>query len=59
MRDKSAYNSLVQIAPTLDCGQLAAFFWIGWEGAVLRAKLERNKEPLRTFAAGFFLFLRR
>jgi len=48
-----------QIAPTLDCDQLAAFFWIGWEGAVLRAKLERNGEPLRTFAAGFFLLLQR
>lgn len=33
---------------------LAAFFWIGWEGAVLRAKLEQSPEPLRQFAAGFF-----
>jgi len=48
-----------QIAPTHDCDQLAAFFWIGWEGAVLRAKLERNGEPLRTFAAGFFSLLQR
>lgn len=48
-----------QIAPILDCDQLAAFFWIGWEGAVLRAKLERNGEALRTFAAGFFLLLQR
>ena len=48
-----------QIAPTHDCDQLAAFFWIGWEGAVLRAKLERDGEPLRTFAAGFFSLLQR
>ncbi|MBL8561796.1 MAG: TetR/AcrR family transcriptional regulator [Gemmobacter sp.] len=33
---------------------LAAFFWIGWEGAVLRAKLERSPAPLDAFAAGFF-----
>lgn len=46
-----------------DCGQihaghniddLAAFFWIGWEGAVLRAKLEQSPAPLHRFAAGFF-----
>jgi TetR/AcrR family transcriptional repressor of nem operon len=43
-----------QIGKHLDCDQFAAFFWIGWEGAVLRAKLERNPLPLRTFAAGFF-----
>ena len=34
--------------------ELAAFFWIGWEGAVLRAKLEKSPEPLRQFATGFF-----
>jgi TetR/AcrR family transcriptional repressor of nem operon len=33
--------------------KLAAFFWIGWEGAVLRAKLERSPKPLRIFADGF------
>lgn len=33
---------------------LAAFFWIGWEGAVLRAKLERRAEPLHIFADTFF-----
>lgn len=37
--------------------QLAAFFWIGWEGAVLRSKLERNPEALRIFADGFFASL--
>jgi len=40
-----------------DCEQLAAFFWIGWEGAVLRAKLERRGAPLETFEQGFFAVL--
>lgn len=43
-----------EISRKADCKQLAAFFWIGWEGAVLRAKLERSAEPLTTFADGFF-----
>ncbi|KAA1172349.1 TetR family transcriptional regulator [Marinobacter salinexigens] len=37
--------------------QLALFFWIGWEGAVLRAKLDRNPEPLHLFSEGFFASL--
>lgn len=37
-----------------DCEQLSAFFWIGWEGAVLRAKLEQSAEPLEVFGRGFF-----
>lgn len=37
-----------------DPDALAAFFWVGWEGAVLRAKLERRAEPLRSFADTFF-----
>ncbi|WP_176085921.1 TetR/AcrR family transcriptional regulator [Martelella sp. HB161492] len=32
---------------------LAAYFWIGWEGAVLRARLERHGGPLRLFIDGF------
>lgn len=42
------------LLPEADCEQLAAFFWIGWEGAVLRAKLERTVTPLLIFAQGFF-----
>jgi TetR/AcrR family transcriptional repressor of nem operon len=42
-----------------DCDQLAAFFWVGWEGAVLRAKLERRGTPLSVFAAGFFSLIER
>lgn len=46
-----------QIAPTLSCRALAELFWIGWEGAVLRAKLERRAQPLDQFATGFLCLL--
>ena len=42
-----------EIRQDVDCAQAAAFFWIGWEGAVLRAKLELSPEPLRIFAELF------
>lgn len=42
-----------------DCSRIAAFFWIGWEGAVLRAKLVASPEPLDIFADGFFAGLPR
>ncbi|AKH22359.1 TetR family transcriptional regulator [Sedimenticola thiotaurini] len=47
------------IAATADCVGLARFFWIGWEGAVLRAKLELSATPLEIFADGFFASLER
>lgn len=43
-----------QLSPDVDVRQLAAFFWIGWEGAVLRAKLERAVTPLDVFTRFFF-----
>jgi TetR/AcrR family transcriptional repressor of nem operon len=46
-----------EISRDADCARWAAFFWIGWEGAVLRAKLERNGEPLRVFADMFLMSL--
>ncbi|MBB2201017.1 acrylate utilization transcriptional regulator AcuR [Gluconacetobacter tumulisoli] len=46
------------IAPGSSCADLAAFFWIGWEGAVLRAKLERGPMPLRLFEKVFLAGLR-
>lgn len=46
-----------EIGPDADCARLAAFFWIGWEGAVLRAKLERGPAPLDQFADGFFTLI--
>ena len=42
-----------EIRPDADCDVLAEFFWIGWEGAVMRARLVRNGTPLDTFIAGF------
>lgn len=47
-----------EVAAGLDCDQLAAFFWIGWEGAVLRAKLNHDRAALHIFAAGFFAAVR-
>lgn len=43
-----------ELARNVDAAQVAAFFWIGWEGAVLRAKLEQSATPLDVFAAFFF-----
>lgn len=48
-----------QLSPTADPEQLAAVFWIGWEGAVLRAKLEQSAAPLEMFAAHYFAGLPR
>jgi TetR/AcrR family transcriptional repressor of nem operon len=36
-----------------DSAELAAYFWIGWEGAVLRARLVQSDAPLNTFIGGF------
>lgn len=47
-----------QLSSDQDAQSLAAFFWIGWEGAVLRAKLEHSPEPLNIFADGFFAALK-
>ncbi|MFS3134368.1 TetR family transcriptional regulator C-terminal domain-containing protein [Gluconacetobacter sacchari] len=35
----------------------ARFFWTGWEGAVLRARLERSTAPLRAFEDGFLTLI--
>jgi len=47
------------LAPAVDCDELAAFFWIGWEGAVLRARLVRSDAPLQNFIRGFLALLPR
>ncbi|QBR02863.1 TetR/AcrR family transcriptional regulator [Paraburkholderia pallida] len=41
------------VSKQADLDALAAFFWIGWEGAVLRARLVRDSAPLDTFFRGF------
>jgi TetR/AcrR family transcriptional repressor of nem operon len=47
-----------QLSVSADCEALAEFFWIGWEGAILRAKLTRNNNPLERFLAHFMLTAR-
>ncbi|WP_413204920.1 TetR/AcrR family transcriptional regulator [Rhodospirillum sp. A1_3_36] len=42
-----------EIAPHHDPEALAETFWIGWEGAVLRAKLELRPNALRRFTSTF------
>ncbi len=46
-----------ELVPGSDTAAISRFFWIGWEGAVLRAKLTRNAEPLDQFADLFFAML--
>ena len=48
-----------EVAPVLDCDKLGALFWIGWEGAVLRARLERSTAALETFSQAFVQLVRR
>jgi len=42
-----------------DCKALAAFFWVGWEGAVLRARLTQHVRPLDIFFQGFLMGITR
>ncbi len=37
-----------------DAHALSRFFWIGWEGAILRSKLMRSLEPIDHFANLYF-----
>ncbi|BAN48817.1 TetR/AcrR family transcriptional regulator [Metapseudomonas resinovorans] len=48
-----------ELAANADCRWLAAFFWIGWEGAVLRSRLARDTAPLDIFFKGFMAGLPR
>ncbi|NRA55667.1 MAG: TetR family transcriptional regulator C-terminal domain-containing protein [Gammaproteobacteria bacterium] len=41
------------IAPSVNCDLLAEFFWVGWEGAVSRAKLEQDSQPLDNYFTYF------
>lgn len=42
-----------ELAAETDCTALAHVFWIGWEGAVLRARLVRSTEPMISFLQFF------
>ena len=46
-----------EVSASLNADQLAEFFWIGWEGAILRAKLTQSSRPMRVFAEGFLAHL--
>jgi len=45
------------ISNTVDCELLAEYFWIGWEGAVSRAKLVQNSQPLENYLSHFMMTL--
>jgi len=47
------------LAADTDCDRLANYFWIGWEGAILRAKLVRSTDPVDLFTETFFAGLGR
>lgn len=44
---------LGELSSKHDCRALAAFFWVGWEGAILRARLVQHVRPLDIFFQGF------
>ncbi|WP_291989874.1 TetR/AcrR family transcriptional regulator [Candidatus Accumulibacter sp. ACC007] len=50
----SGAASCGELTADADCPALAHAFWVGWEGAILRARLTRSTEPMRAF---FKLFL--
>jgi len=52
-------RSAGQLGPQADCDALAEYFWLGWEGAVMRARLANSARPLACFADGFFAGLPR
>ncbi|MEO7106086.1 MAG: TetR/AcrR family transcriptional regulator [Rhodoferax sp.] len=49
-----AAQACAEVSQQVDCENAAAYFWIGWEGAVLRAKLAQSATPLEIFERGFF-----
>lgn len=48
-----------ELAADTDCARWSAFFWTGWEGAVLRARLAGSGAPLRLFGEFFLAALPR
>jgi TetR/AcrR family transcriptional repressor of nem operon len=48
-----------EISNSANCEQLAEYFWIGWEGAVSRAKLVQDTKPLENYFNHFILALPR
>lgn len=50
LRDAAACG---QVSDGADFDALAEYFWIGWEGAVMRARLTRSPAPLDLFSSLF------
>ena len=48
-----------ELSKSADCEQLAEIFWIGWEGAVSRAKLIKDTKPLSQYFTYFITSLPR
>jgi len=48
-----------EISDTANCELLAEYFWIGWEGAVSRAKLVQDTKPLENYFIHFIAALPR
>jgi len=48
-----------EISNTANCELLAEYFWIGWEGAVSRAKLVQDSKPLDNYLNQFIAGLPR
>lgn len=48
-----AAQALGEIGGHINCAAKAEAFWIGWEGAILRAKLERRAAPIDTYTRDF------
>lgn len=47
------------IRQDLDCDQLADFFWIGWEGAVMHTRLTRTQQPMTLFSEQFLTLVKK
>ncbi|MCQ8876708.1 TetR/AcrR family transcriptional regulator [Pseudoalteromonas shioyasakiensis] len=41
------------VSQEIDAAQMSEFFWIGWEGAVMRAKLNKSSQPLMLYTEMF------
>lgn len=51
-------QKLGDISLDINCAKKAEVFWIGWEGAILRAKLERRAGPIDAYAEDFLISLK-
>lgn len=41
------------INPHINTEQMSEYFWVGWEGAVMRAKLTQSSKPLTLYTEMF------